>query len=823
MKLKLSFLLFLLSCIQIIAQNVRTSAEIMESMHKLNVLGSVLYVAAHPDDENTRLITHLSKGLHLRTAYVSLTRGDGGQNLIGSELDENLGVIRTHELLQARNIDGGSQYFTRANDFGYSKTAEETFNIWDKDTILSDLLRVVREFKPDVIINRFDHRTSGRTHGHHTASAILGKDAFQYCNSPLYMKDDLSDTEAHLVQRLFFNTSWWFYGSREKFDSAAKTDLYQMDVGEFYPALGYSNNEIAAQSRSMHKSQGFGINSSRGKMLEYFERLDKTKDNAHMSPFDGMDFSWNRLNGGGNVKKIIDEAIMNYDHERPWLSIPLLQKAEQYIIDLDDLHWKNIKLKEVRDIIFDCAGLYAEAFSSTPSTSPGSEIEVNTEFIIRNPVVSELIKIEFPLQRTDSIFNLKLEYNQSVLWKAHLDIPENSEFTCPHWLYGGRPNGYYKTNRAADRITAVKDRNLKALFTFRIGNQTYTTSRNIHYKFDDPVLGEIHEDLDILPGISVQQDDQVFLTSEGRVKIKFKVKANNVQQKSKVSLQLPASYSSKPNSHQIDLQKVGDQQLIEFEIQVPHGDGQAKQIPILINGQQSYVLTVINYPHIGRKNVLIPAKLNIIPEKIKISPKRIAYVEGAGDVIDETVEKMGFSVTRVKAADIDKVRIKDYEVLIFGIRALNNQAELATCKNELMRFMESGGKVIFQYNTTADLVTNDFAPAALKIGRGRVTNESSKVDILKPQHPVFNQPNKITQSDFDGWVQERGLYFPSEYDSSYEELLMMSDPGEAGLKSSLLVRPTGKGYFIYTSLAWFRQLKAGVPGAYKLFSNIISF
>lgn len=303
MKLKLSFLLFLLSCIQIIAQNVRTSAEIMESMHKLNVLGSVLYVAAHPDDENTRLITHLSKGLHLRTAYVSLTRGDGGQNLIGSELDENLGVIRTHELLQARNIDGGSQYFTRANDFGYSKTAEETFNIWDKDTILSDLLRVVREFKPDVIINRFDHRTSGRTHGHHTASAILGKDAFQYCNSPLYMKDDLSDTEAHLVQRLFFNTSWWFYGSREKFDSAAKTDLYQMDVGEFYPALGYSNNEIAAQSRSMHKSQGFGINSSRGKMLEYFERLDKTKDNAHMSPFDGMDFSWNRLNGGGNVKK----------------------------------------------------------------------------------------------------------------------------------------------------------------------------------------------------------------------------------------------------------------------------------------------------------------------------------------------------------------------------------------------------------------------------------------------------------------------------------------------------------------------------------------
>lgn len=805
------------------AQNVRTSAEILESMHKLNVLGSVLYVAAHPDDENTRLITHLSKGLHLRTAYVSLTRGDGGQNLIGSELDENLGVIRTHELLQARNIDGGSQYFTRANDFGYSKTAEETFNIWDKDSVLSDLLRVVREFKPDVIINRFDHRTSGRTHGHHTASAILGKDAFQYCNSPLFMKADLADTEAHMVQRLFFNTSWWFYGSREKFDSATKTDLYQLDVGTFYPALGFSNNEIAAQSRSMHKSQGFGINSSRGKMLEYFERLDKIKENGQVSPFDGLDFSWYRLNGGGNVKKVIDEVLLNYDHEQPWLSITLLQKAEQYISELDDLHWKNIKLKEIRDIIFDCAGLYAEAFSSTRSTSPGSEIDVNTELIFRNPVQSELIKIEFPLQKTDSTFNLKMEFNQSVFWQAQLGIPKDAEFTCPHWLYGGRPNGFYRTSEAADRIKAVKDRKLKAVFTFKLGNRTYSIERNIHFKFDDPVLGEIHEDLDILPGVSIQLEDQVFLTTDDKISIQIKVKANNAHQHSSISLQLPDAYSIKPKSHEIDLAKAGDQKLLAFDIQVPKADVPAKHIPVLVNNQQSYFLTTINYPHIGQKNILFPAKLVLIPEQVKIIPKRIAYIEGAGDVIDEAVEKMGFPVTRVKASELDKVTIKDFEVLIFGIRALNNQADLANCKNELLRFMDSGGKVIFQYNTTADLITNDFAPAVLKIGRGRVTNENASVELLKPQHPVFNVPNKITLSDFEGWVQERGLYFPSEYDSSYEELLMMSDPGETGLKSSLLVRQTGKGYFIYTSLAWFRQLKAGVPGAYKLFSNLISF
>lgn len=794
----------------------------MEDLQKLKVLGSVLYIAAHPDDENTRLITYLSKGKHLRTAYMSLTRGDGGQNLIGDELDEYLGVIRTQELVEARKIDGGIQYFSRANDFGYSKNAEETFTIWDKDSILSDVLRLVREFKPDVIINRFDHRTSGRTHGHHTASAILGLDAFKYCNSPLFMRDVMKGTDPHLVQRIFFNTSSFFYG-REKFDTMDKSFLYQLDVGSFYPLLGLSNNEIASQSRSMHKSQGFGINSSRGIMPEYFERLGAPKDKDHISPFDGLDFSWTRINGGGNVDKVLDEIILKYDYQRPWKSIELLQKAEKYMEELPNHEWKEIKLEEIRSLIIDCAGIFAEASTDQQIICEGSVLKVNMEFITRNPVPTELFQLQIKGFNFDSSFQLQTTTNKSYTFQRSFQLQSGLPITAAFWLLNGRPNSAYQIGNVPYKLLPTAPRDLKIAFKIKIAQKEYILQRDIIYKNDDPVLGEVKENLDILPPSLVLAEDPIYLIQEKTAKCTLRFISNAANQDVTVHLQLPTGFKSTIDKVKMHFEKAGEIKSLIFEIFAPSQQSSRIEIPVLIDDKQGYFYKPIKYPHIQKQNVLTPAKIILLHTPAVSQAKKIAYVDGAGDFIDEAMLKLGHKVDYLSANSLDQLDNRKYDVLVFGIRALNNREELLHCKKYIIPFIEHGGKVVMQYNTTADLITADFAPSDLKIGRGRVTDEKAKVTLLKPEHPILNYPNVIDSLDFENWVQERGLYFPSSYDSSYDEILAMNDPGENALKSALLVKKMGKGYYVYTSLSFFRQLKAGVPGAYKLFNNIVSF
>lgn len=803
-------------------QKIRNSSEIMEDLQKLKVLGSVLYVAAHPDDENTRLITYLSKGRHFRTAYISLTRGDGGQNLIGDELDEYLGVIRTQELVEARKIDGGTQYFSRANDFGYSKNAEETFSIWDRDSILADVLKVVRTFKPDVIINRFDHRTSGRTHGHHTASAILGLDAFKYCNSPLTMREVLKNTEPHQVQRIYFNTSFFFYG-REKFDTMDKSFLYQLDAGPFYPAYGASNNEIASLSRSMHKSQGFGINSSRGTMTEYFERLDAPKPNDETDPFDGLDLSWTRINGGGNVDKVLDEIIRSYDYKNPWKSMALLQKAERYMEELPDHHWKQIKLNEIRSIIADCAGIYAEAFTDQQMISAQSKFRVHTEFIVRNPVDLEMMKIEIPKLNFDSSFQTRAVVNKAYTFQKDFELPAGLSHTAPFWLLKGRPNNYYQTSDSPHGLLPNAPKELNIHFRYKINNKEYEHVSPLVYKNDDPVLGEVKEGLDILPSSVVLADDPNFLIRERKAVCSLRILSTLPAQDVLVNLVLPVGVKCPTSDISLHFEKAGETKYVVFELQITDQTNEKFEIPVHLDHKQGYFYKSIKYPHIQKQNVLTPAKIQLIHAPKVHKPKRIAYVEGAGDFIDEALIKSGHQVYYLAAAELDQLLNKKFDVLVFGIRALNNRDELKHCKKYITPFIEQGGKVIMQYNTTADLVTTDFAPAELKIGRGRVTNENAEVTILKPEHPVFNSPDKISHTDFQNWVQERGLYFPSTYDRSYEELLSMQDGKENPQKSALLIRKTGQGHFIYTSLSFFRQLKAGVPGAYRLFNNLVSF
>ena len=382
-KINFFTLLISLSFFSSIAQESEkmSSSEIHDKIKKLNFLGSVLYVAAHPDDENTRLISYLSNNTHARTAYLSLTRGDGGQNLIGPELRESLGVLRTQELLAARKIDGGEQFFTRANDFGYSKHPDETLEIWNKKEVLNDVVWAIRKFRPDVIINRFDHRSPGTTHGHHTSSAMLSLEAFDIANDPKKYPEQLKNYNTWQPKRILFNTSWWFYGSREKFNEADKSNLINVDIGVYYPSKGLSNTEIAALSRSQHKCQGFGTAGSRGEKQEYLEYIkgDFPKNN---NLFAGINTSWNRIKEGNKIGALLNNIETNFNFQSPSSHVKELMKAYVLIQKIEDSYWREQKTKEISEIIEACTGLFIEGISDAPSTNIKMDNKINIEIIL---------------------------------------------------------------------------------------------------------------------------------------------------------------------------------------------------------------------------------------------------------------------------------------------------------------------------------------------------------------------------------------------------------------------------------------------------------
>jgi len=430
-----------------------TSGDIHEKIQKLNILGTVLYVAAHPDDENTRLISYLSNELKMNTAYLSLTRGDGGQNLIGPEIRELLGVIRTQELLAARRVDGGKQMFSRANDFGYSKNPDETLKIWEQEEVIADVVWAIRKFQPDVIINRFSHDSGRRTHGHHTSSAMLSHKVFDKVSDPTYFPEQLKYVQPWKPQRLFFNTSWWFFGSREKFAKADKSMMLSVDAGVYYPVKGKSNNEIAAESRSMHKCQGMGSTPSRGTQSEYLQLLKGEMPKNKEDIFEGINTTWSRLKGGAPIGKILGDVEKNFNYGNPTASVPQLTKAYSMISKLPDSYYKNLKLDELKEIIVGCMGLFIEAKANDYSATPGQEVELTIEAVNRSKSNAKLVSVDYLPMGLDSSLNMNLENNQTNKFYKKLNLPQDMATTSPYWL----------TKKASLGMYTVEDQLLRGL------------------------------------------------------------------------------------------------------------------------------------------------------------------------------------------------------------------------------------------------------------------------------------------------------------------------------------------------------------------------
>ena len=791
-----------------------SGSEIYHQIKKLNVLGNVLYLAAHPDDENTRFISYCANEKLLNTGYLSLTRGDGGQNLIGTEIREELGIIRTQELLSARNIDGGQQFFTRANDFGYSKTSEETLKIWDKQKVLSDVVWVIRNFRPDVIVCRFPIDGKGG-HGHHTSSALLAMEAFDLAADSSAFQDQLRHVGVWKTKRAVVNTGRWWNSDISDKDPG----VVSLDIGGYNPLLGTSYNELAALSRSMHKTQGFGSTGKRGEYLEFFEFLKG--DSANNDLFESLDFSWNRTPQSKSIQSLTDEIIRNFSINDPSQSIPRLLMLRSSISQLEDEFWKNIKTKEVEDLILQCSGLFIEMTTLSSKKTKEDSVSFNLEIINRSNIKMKLKSISCKDLNFNKKFSKTLKENKTNIVKNKSSVPSNLPISQPYWLEKPSLLGTYNVDSLS--LIGKAENNPAAVFLIgvEIGETTIDFKRPLVFKWNDPVKGEQNKDWIVCPKATANIDQKVMIFSdEATQKISVTVVAHSDDQKGEVKIIHPKGWKvSGPT--QFSINKVDEQVLLEYFIS-PNKTANSGTLKVQINELDAHAISTIEYDHITEQRWFPKAELQLVYLNLNTVPKKIGYLMGAGDLVDQHLNILKYDIEQINPKELTIKDLKKYDVIITGVRFFNVEPNAPYVSNLLLKYVSEGGNLVVQYNTSYRLKTKDFFPYPLQISRDRVTQEDAQVTFLNNSHPVMNYPNKITKEDFKNWVQERGLYFPNAWSKEYQPILSWNDLNEDPKKGSLLIAKYGKGYYTYTGISFFRQLPAGVSGAYKLLVNIIS-
>lgn len=845
-----------------------TSSEILLQLKKLNTVGSVLYIAAHPDDENTRLIAYLANEKCLRTGYLSLTRGDGGQNLIGPEQGIELGVIRTQELLAARRIDGGEQFFTRAYDFGFSKSPEETLQKWNKDSILSDMVWVIRKFRPDIIITRFATDGSGG-HGHHTASAILAEEAFDAASDPSRFPEQLQFVEVWQPRRLFWNVSTRFQNP-----NADMSPYIKLDVGGYNALLGKSYGEIAAESRSMHKSQGFGSARQRGEYFEYFKPIKG--DTANLKDiFQNMDYSWKRVKGNESAGKLIQQTISRYQAQNPEASLPdllrirntLSQPFEQFIskqmeaakregktditpiiqqADKQFFYQKN-KLQLLDEIIASAAGLIFDATSQASNTSAGDKQQVTLSVFSRLTHLVTLTSISYG-QGNDSTTTMKLDANKAYSFTRNITIPANKPISELYWLANERSHeGLF--NIPLTQI-GMPENNFypdKAGISVMINNTPVRLYRNIQYKWVEPDKGELYRPAVITPPVLINMESTaVVFGNKTPRQIRATLTASQDAVRCDGIISVPDGWliaykNQTPEAKTgivvagIELTKKGD--IFELEFTLSPTDSAKDGIITCyanMNGEQyNKGIKEIKYDHIPVQTLFPEAQVKLAKVDVARKLKRIGYIPGAGDEVQTCLTHLGYEMITLTDAKLATENLSQYDAIITGVRAYNTNEKLLAFKQKLMDYVANGGNLIVQYNTNswAGPLNSDIGPYKFKITRNRITDEEAKVNFLLLNHPVLNKPNKITDKDFEGWIQERSIYHAGEWDSNYVAPISMADPYEMTVGSvspkgkpdsgALIIAKHGKGHFMYTGLVFFRQLPAGVPGAYRLLVNLI--
>lgn len=806
---------------------IYNSADIYQQLKKLNVLGSVLYIAAHPDDENTRLLTYFANGELLRTGYMSLTRGDGGQNLIGDEQGTELGLIRTQELLSARRIDGAEQFFSRAYDFGFSKSSDEALRFWNHDKILSDVVWVIRNFQPDVIITRFpgDARAG---HGHHAASSILAKEAFAAAaDSTMFPEQFKYGVKPWRAKRILWNT--FNFGNV----NTTSDDQFKMEVGAYNTLLGKSYGEIASLSRSRHRSQGFGSAAQRGEAYEYFELLDGSPVKNNL--FDGVDTTWQRIDAA-NVEQQVDAIIKNFQFEHPENSVDALLGLYKSIEQLPDGYWKHKKLEEVKQLLVECCGIYTEA--TTNDEFGVQQQKFNVRFVVNKRLNTNVTLKNIKLLAFDSVLNTNLATNTNLSFSRSFMVEDNMPVSQPYWLeYGIDSIGSFTVKNQTLIGKAQNDAVYPASFTFSIHGTDITIDKPVQYRFVNPARGELYEPFMVINPLSIAVRPSVVLTN---------IKQNNVAFKNDNVYAQVKSYVEAPHS-KLKLFFVQDKdsvfikdttvdleynQTYDFSFSLSKYYNKQKGEPSVAvevninNRPESYSgdLHSIQYEHIPYIHYYATDKIHVINEEVKTVGKRIGYIPGAGDKLPQSLQQMGYEVKMLSANDITTSNLKQFDAVITGVRAYNINEWLNEKYGVLMNYIKNGGNLIVQYNTNNQIgtVKANIGPYNFTISRTRVTEEISPVHILLPNNPALNYPNKITSADFNNWIQERSTYHAEHFDEHYQAPLGMHDVTEPESNGGLIIAKYGKGNFVYAGIVFFRELPAGVDGAYRLMANLIA-
>jgi len=825
-------------------------------------------IAAHPDDENTALLAYLARGRKVRTGYLALTRGEGGQNLIGSEQGDALGLIRTQELLAARRIDGAEQFFTRAVDFGFSKTPQETFEKWGHDKILSDVVWVIRRFQPDVIVLRFSG-TPRDGHGHHQASALLGKEAFTAAADPARFPEQLQYVKPWQAKRLVWNAG--AFTPEQEQEIQKQPNKVEVDPGEYDPLLGHSYAEIAGMSRSMHRSQGMGAPERKGSAKTWLLPVEGRP--ATHDLFDGVDIGWNRFPGGAPVGRALADAARAFDALDPAKVVPLLLNAQKAMAALQDPR-VELKRQELREAIALCSGLWLDATADKYAVTPGGTLRLSATALRREKPSAEVQSVDFEgmSQASAKEHGVALPFNEPKVFSAELTVPQNQPLSQPYWLSAPKQGDTYTVRNQLDIGLAENPPLLRARFHLRIQGGEIDIVRPVIFRYIERAQGELTRPVIVEPAVTLEWARRARLfPNEAAEKVELQMRANIAGAAGEIRLTAPSGWSATPVSQNFRLASAGDEAPMSFQIQPPAQDSKAVlEASASVGGQTVAVgMETISYPHIPPQVLFHPANTELVRSDVKLLSTNVGYVMGAGDEVPDALRQLGANVVLLDAEELSRGDLNRFDAIVTGVRAYNTRPDLRANQERLLKYVQNGGTLVVQYidaqggrggrggrgpgagstdgggraNGAARNGATDgrgAAPAGGAAGPGRaqvafhagpypfatgvdrVTVEDSPVELPNPASPLLHQPNEISARDFQGWIQERGLNFASEWDSHYQPLFETHDPGEKPLLGGTLYTRYGKGAYVFTAFSWFRELPAGVPGAFRIFANLLS-
>ena len=791
----------------------RGAAGLVQLLKRLNTTASVLMIGAHPDDEDTALLAYLARGENARTAYLSLSRGDGGQNIIGPELGEALGVIRTEELLQARRLDGAEQFFTRAYDFGFSKTLDEAKQKWDEKVILCDTVRVIRNFRPLVVVSQFSG-TPADGHGQHQFAGYI---------SPLAVK-----AAADPAQCTDAGAAWQVKKFYVRHRGTGEPTL-RINTGKYDPLLGRSYFEIAMEARSQHKSQEQGVLELRGDQFSALKLAGS--DTKEFSIFDGLDLA----TAISSTVATID-SLNQFDLSKPEGLVSNLIKGYLASSEADS----SASRRQFAEAIMLAAGIQIDALADRETVVAGENLFIAAKAYTPFPNLAKVKSLQLkapdgwkvvtaqpPTANTPGFVTREVAISAAYF---DVSLPANAPVTAPYWLGDDRQGGLYQWNRDADAHTLpVQKQPLRLVAAIDVTGREIVIERPIEFRFADDVRGEIRRNVDVVPKVTIEMDQSMMIVpySEKPQTKQISMTVTNhsrslVRGNVSLNFNTPVELRYSASSKAFELKRTGEKTAITFDVTIPAkikpGSYQIYGQAMIGEALATSTMRTIAYPHIQTHRFYRRAEVDVKVVDLKTSRAKIGYITGSGDRVADAIRQMGFSVETIAESELASGNLAKYDTIVVGIRAYQVRPDVVANNQRLLDYARNGGTLIVQYQLPSYA---PLAPYATQMGP-RVVDENAAVNIFDPKHPVFTFPNKITAADFEGWVQERNLYNFTNFGPEYTGLLESHDAGEAENKGGLVIAKLGKGNYIYCSYSMFRQLPAGVPGAYRLFVNLVS-